>query len=168
MGGADVHSRFGRRRRQVIPPVPSLFTRFRPYLARFPPVSPCVLRVFTVSARRFQRTPSRNPGPRNGGTRTKTRDLGPSFDTPDANQRINWQTVQSPGEYGWGGAFSTMFFVDPVEQIVMVYMMQSPGDHSLPARHTKRSLRVAVHQAILTDPPQPVPLGTSDTVAARL
>ena len=81
---------------------------------------------------------------------------------------LDLQTVQSPGEYGWGGAFSTMFFVDPVEQIVMVYMMQSPGDHSLPARHTKRGLRVAVHQAILTDPPEPAPLGTSDTVAARL
>ena len=66
-----------------------------------------------------------------------------------AQDTLDLQTVQSAGEYGWGGAFSTMFFVDPVEQIVMVYMMQSPGDHSLPARHTKRSLRVAVHQACL-------------------
>eukprot|EP01045_Picozoa_sp_COSAG04_P026520 COSAG04_NODE_3697_length_2598_cov_5.738695_2_plen_254_part_00 len=66
---------------QVIPPVPSLFTRFRPYLAHFPRVFSRFLRVFTASPRRFQRAPSRNPEPRNGGTRTKTR---------DANQRINW------------------------------------------------------------------------------
>ena len=39
------------------------------------------------------RAPSWNLGPRNGGARAKTRDLDPSFDTPDANQRINWQAV---------------------------------------------------------------------------
>ena len=75
----------------MIPPVLSLFTLLRSYLAHFPPVFSRFLRVFTVSPRRFQRAPSRNPGPRNGGTRTKTRDLGPSFDAPEANQRINWQ-----------------------------------------------------------------------------
>ena len=73
---------------QVIPPLPSLFTLLRPYLAHFPPVFPRFLRVFTVSTRRFQRAPSRNPGPRNGGSRTKTRDLGPSFDIPGAVGRI--------------------------------------------------------------------------------
>jgi len=50
---------------QLIPPVPSLFTLFRPYLAHFSPVFPRFLRVFTVSPRWFQRAPSRNPGPRN-------------------------------------------------------------------------------------------------------
>ena len=49
---------------QVIPPVPSLFTLLRPYLAHFPPVFSRFLRVFTVSPRRFQRAPSRNPEPR--------------------------------------------------------------------------------------------------------
>eukprot|EP01045_Picozoa_sp_COSAG04_P006896 COSAG04_NODE_348_length_16121_cov_7.375172_5_plen_343_part_00 len=51
---------------KVFPPVPSSFTRFRPYLAHFFPIFPRFLRVFTVSTRRFQRAPSRNPGPRNG------------------------------------------------------------------------------------------------------
>ena len=51
--------------KQVIPPVPSLFTLLRPYLAHFSPVFSHFLRVFTVSTRRFQRAPSRNPGPRN-------------------------------------------------------------------------------------------------------
>ena len=44
---------------------PDSFTRFRPYLAHFFPVFSRFLRVFTVSPRRFQRAPSRNPGPRN-------------------------------------------------------------------------------------------------------
>ena len=69
---------------QLIPPVLSLFTRISPI---FPP---SFLRVFTVSTRRFQRAPSRNPGPRNGGTSTKSRELGPSFNTPDAVGRISW------------------------------------------------------------------------------
>ena len=50
---------------QLIPPVASLFTRFRPYLAHSFPVFPRFLRVFTGSTRRFQRAPSRTPGPRN-------------------------------------------------------------------------------------------------------
>ena len=52
---------------QLIPPVPSLFTRFRPYLAHFFPVVPRLLRVFTVSPRRFQRAPSRNQGQETAG-----------------------------------------------------------------------------------------------------
>ena len=44
---------------------PDSFTRFRPYLAHFPPVFPRFLRVFPVSPRRFQRAQNRNPGPRN-------------------------------------------------------------------------------------------------------
>ena len=55
------------RAKQVIPPVPSLFTLLRPYLAHFFPVFSRFLCVFTASPRRFQRAPSRNPGPRNSG-----------------------------------------------------------------------------------------------------
>ena len=51
--------------RQVIRPVLSLFTLLRPYLAHFLPVFSRCLRVFTASPRRFQRAPSRSPGPRN-------------------------------------------------------------------------------------------------------
>ena len=50
---------------QVIPPVLSLFTLLRPYLAHFFPVFSRFLCVFTAWPRRFQRAPSRNPGPRN-------------------------------------------------------------------------------------------------------
>ena len=81
-------------------------------------------------------------------------------------------TMQTSGEFGWGGAFSTMFYVDPKEEIVMVFMTQSPNDHSYPARHTKRNLRIAIHQAIITDPPVGMSdvgsLSARDDLAARL
>ena len=51
---------------------PTPATRFRPYLAHFAPVFSRFLRVFTVSTRRFQRTPSRNPGPRDRGKGAQT------------------------------------------------------------------------------------------------
>ena len=54
------------------------FAPFRPYLAHFPPVFPRFLRVFTVSARRFQRAASRNPGPRGSGKGAQTPFLRPS------------------------------------------------------------------------------------------
>ena len=75
----------------MIPPVLSMFTLFRPYLAHFYPVFSRFLRVFTAWPRRFQQAPSRNPEPRNSDKGTKSGELRPSFDTPDANQRINWQ-----------------------------------------------------------------------------
>ena len=43
---------------------PSSFTPLRPHLAHSFPVFPRLLRIFTVSPRRFQRAASRNPGPR--------------------------------------------------------------------------------------------------------
>ena len=82
----------------MIPPVPSLFTLLRPYLAHFCPVFSRFLRVFTAGPRRFQRAPSRNPGPGNGGKGTKSGELRPSFDAPDANQRINWEGQKPAGK----------------------------------------------------------------------
>ena len=52
----------------------------------------------------------------------------------------------SDGEFNWGGAAGTIFWVDPVEQLVvvsMIQLMQSPW----PLRH---DVKVAVYQA-LTD-----------------
>ena len=59
---------------QVMGPswAPFLFTLLRSHLAHFPPVFSRFLRVFTVSTRRFQRAPSRNPGPRNSGKGVRT------------------------------------------------------------------------------------------------
>ena len=57
---------------EIVPGDPDPFTPFGPYLARFFPENSRFLRIFTASPRRFQRAPSRNPGPRNGGRRAKT------------------------------------------------------------------------------------------------
>ena len=53
--------------------------------------------------------------------------------------------VGSPGEYHWSGAQGTAFWVDPEEELVIVYMAQTPG----PLRRYYRQLIPAlVYQAI--------------------
>jgi CubicO group peptidase (beta-lactamase class C family) len=56
------------------------------------------------------------------------------------------QSLASQGEFGWGGAASTAFWVDPVEEICVVFMTQLLPSHTYPIR---RQLRAAVNQAIL-------------------
>ncbi len=56
------------------------------------------------------------------------------------------QNLASEGEFGWGGAASTAFWVDPVEEICVVFMTQLLPSDTYPIR---RQLRVAVNQAIL-------------------
>jgi CubicO group peptidase (beta-lactamase class C family) len=51
----------------------------------------------------------------------------------------------SPGEYSWGGAAGTVFWVDPVEQLVVVGMVQLMGSR-LPLRN---ELKVLSNQAIV-------------------
>lgn len=53
----------------------------------------------------------------------------------------------SVGEYNWGGAAGTIFWVDPVEDFVMVAMIQLMGS-PWPLRS---ELKVAVNQAIVGD-----------------
>lgn len=50
------------------------------------------------------------------------------------------QTNGSVGEYGWGGLASTNFFVDPVEEMVMVFMTQLMPSSSYPIREELRAL----------------------------
>ncbi len=52
----------------------------------------------------------------------------------------------SPGELAWGGAASTAFWIDPVENIVAVFMTQVMPSSSYPIR---RELRALVYQAII-------------------
>ncbi|MCI3131891.1 serine hydrolase domain-containing protein [Phenylobacterium aquaticum] len=54
----------------------------------------------------------------------------------------------SPGEYYWGGAASTAFWVDPAEDIAVVFMTQVLPSSTYPIR---RELRTLVYSA-LTDP----------------
>ena len=54
--------------------------------------------------------------------------------------------LDSPGDYGWGGAASTYFWVDPLEDLVVVFMTQLRPSSSYPIR---RELKTAVYQALL-------------------
>jgi CubicO group peptidase (beta-lactamase class C family) len=51
----------------------------------------------------------------------------------------------SKGEYYWGGMYSTAFFVDPVEQIHMVFMTQLGPSSTWPVR---RELRTLIYAAL--------------------
>ncbi|NJN52292.1 MAG: serine hydrolase [Gammaproteobacteria bacterium] len=53
-------------------------------------------------------------------------------------------TIGSPGEYSWGGAAGTIFWVDPVEDIVVIGMIQLMGS-PWPLRS---ELKVLSNQAI--------------------
>lgn len=55
-------------------------------------------------------------------------------------------TIGSVGEYGWGGLASTNFFVDPVEDLVVVFMTQLMPSSSYPIR---QELRAMVHGALV-------------------
>jgi len=51
----------------------------------------------------------------------------------------------SAGDYNWGGAFGTGFWVDPKEELTVVFMAQAPG----PIRvHYRQLLKTLVLQAI--------------------
>ena len=54
--------------------------------------------------------------------------------------------LDSPGDFGWGGAASTYFWVDPSEQLVVVFMTQLRPSSSYPIR---RELKTAVYQALV-------------------
>ena len=54
--------------------------------------------------------------------------------------------LSSPGEYYWGGAAGTIFWVDPVEELVVVGMIQLMGGSGLPLRN---DLKIAVLQSIV-------------------
>lgn len=52
----------------------------------------------------------------------------------------------SPGEYTWGGSQGTYFWVDPREELVVVYMAQTPGDIR---RYFRQLFPALVYQAIV-------------------
>ncbi len=51
----------------------------------------------------------------------------------------------SPGEAGWGGAAGTVFWVDPAQHLLVVFMTQALPSAARPIRNTLHQL---VHQAI--------------------
>ena len=52
----------------------------------------------------------------------------------------------SKGEFYWGGAYSTAFFVDPVEAITMVFMTQLYPSSAYPVR---RQLKTLIYAALM-------------------
>lgn len=56
------------------------------------------------------------------------------------------QILGSPGEFGWGGAASTTFWIDPQEEMTAIFLTQLMPSSSYPIR---RELRVLVNQAIV-------------------
>jgi CubicO group peptidase (beta-lactamase class C family) len=52
----------------------------------------------------------------------------------------------SKGEFYWGGAYSTAFFVDPVESITMVFMTQLYPSSAYPVR---RQLKTLIYSALM-------------------
>jgi CubicO group peptidase (beta-lactamase class C family) len=55
------------------------------------------------------------------------------------------QILGSPGEYAWGGAASTAFWVDPVEEMIVILLTQLMPSSSYPIR---RELRVLTYQSL--------------------
>jgi CubicO group peptidase (beta-lactamase class C family) len=56
------------------------------------------------------------------------------------------QTIGSIGEYAWGGAASTGFWIDPLEDMIVILMTQLMPSSTWPLR---RELHTLVHQAIV-------------------
>src|SRR5262244_629620 len=56
------------------------------------------------------------------------------------------QILGSPSEFAWGGAASTAFWIDPVEDLTVIFMTQLMPSSSYPLR---RELRVLTHAALL-------------------
>ncbi|MFG1815846.1 serine hydrolase domain-containing protein [Kribbella sp. NPDC049174] len=56
------------------------------------------------------------------------------------------QTIGTPGEYFWGGAASTAFFVSPADELIVIFLTQLRPSASYPIR---RELRAAVYGALV-------------------
>jgi CubicO group peptidase (beta-lactamase class C family) len=57
-----------------------------------------------------------------------------------------YRTLSSAGEFSWGGAASTTFWVDPVEELTVIFMTQLMPSAALPLRSRLRQL---VYQAMI-------------------
>lgn len=56
------------------------------------------------------------------------------------------QIIGTPGEYYWGGAASTAFFVNPAEDLIMLFLTQLRPSSTYPIR---RELRATIYSAIV-------------------
>lgn len=56
------------------------------------------------------------------------------------------QTLGSPGDFGWGGLASTVYWVDPAEQLVVIFLTQLTPSSSYPIR---KELRALVYSSLI-------------------
>ena len=49
----------------------------------------------------------------------------------------------SPGEYAWGGAASTAFWIDPAEELITIFMTQLLPSSAYPVRRELRTMDYA-------------------------
>ena len=56
------------------------------------------------------------------------------------------QILGTPGEYAWGGAASTAFWIDPVEDMIVIMMTQLMPSSTYPIR---KELRMLSYQAVI-------------------
>ena len=56
--------------------------------------------------------------------------------------------IGTPGEYAWGGAASTAFWIDPVEDMTVIFLTQLMPSSTYPLR---RELKVLTYQALIDD-----------------
>jgi CubicO group peptidase (beta-lactamase class C family) len=56
------------------------------------------------------------------------------------------QILGTPGEYAWGGAASTAFWIDPAEDLAVIMLTQLMPSSTYPIR---RELRVLIYQALI-------------------
>lgn len=59
---------------------------------------------------------------------------------------VRAQIPGSPGEFAWGGMASTAFWIDPAEELAVVFLTQLIPSSSYPVR---RELRVLVYQSLI-------------------
>ena len=57
------------------------------------------------------------------------------------------QVIGTPGEYAWGGMASTMFWIDPQEELTGILMTQLMPSSSYPLR---REMKVLTYQALIS------------------
>jgi CubicO group peptidase (beta-lactamase class C family) len=77
---------------------------------------------------------------------TSFRGVGFGLGVSVVQDPVAYRVLTSPGEYGWGGLASTAFWIDPAEELTVVFMTQLLPSSTLPVRTYLRQL---VQQALL-------------------
>jgi CubicO group peptidase (beta-lactamase class C family) len=78
------------------------------------------------------------------GKISSERDFGLGFGVEGVKEPL--PELGSPGEYSWGGFFYTAFYIDPKEQMIVIFMAQL---HPTGDLHLDKEIKVLSYQAII-------------------